>query len=149
MYARDSIEISVPPEDVYDWLMNIVKNYQSWHPAHVDCRWLKGEPFEIGSVLYAEEYLGGELHRLKFKITRIKENKGFEFRTLFPASIFVPKGEFVIEPTKVGSLFTATLYYRFGKLLSLLAKKEKEAIEQHQKEEGVNLKSLLEGNVEV
>lgn len=149
MYARDSVEINVPPEAVYDWLMSFVKNYRSWHPAHVKCRWLKGKPFEIGSVLYVEEYLGDELHKLKFKITRIKQNKGFEFRILFPASILVPKGEFLIEPTEVGSRFTATLYYRFGKLLALLAKKEKEIIEQHQREEGVNLKRLLEGKDEV
>jgi hypothetical protein len=135
MYAQDSVEINVPPEAVYDWLMHIVENYRSWHPAHVECMWIKGKSFEIGSVLYTEEYLGDELHKLKFKVTRIKQNKGFEFCILFPGSIFVPKGEFVIEPTKAGSRFTATLHYRFGRLLTLFAKKEKEIIEQHQREE--------------
>ena len=124
--------------------MHFVTNYRSWHSAHVECRWLKGEPFEIGSVLYAEEYLGGKLHALKFKITRIERNKGFEFRILFPASIFVPRGEILIESMSTGRRFMASLFYRFGKLLSLFAKKEREAIEQHQREEGVNLKKILE-----
>ena len=149
MYARDSVELKVTPDVIFDWLMNFVENYQSWHPAHVKCKWLKGEPFEVGSVLYAEEYLGGDLHKLKFKITCIQKNKGFKFRILFPASIFVPAGEFKIEPTNMGSRFTAILYYRFGKFLSLFAKKEKNIIEQHQKEEGVNLKKILERKSEV
>lgn len=149
MYAKDSVELKVSPEVVFDWLMHFDENYRSWHPDHVKCRWVKGKPFEVGSVLYAEEFLGGELHKLKFKITGIKKNKGFKFRILFPASIFIPKGEFAIEPTTMGSRFTAILYYRFGKFLSLFAKREKEIIEKHQKEEGLNLKKLLEGNGEV
>lgn len=148
MYISDTVDINVPPEAVYDWMMTFVENYQSWHPAHVTSRWLKGEPYEVGSVLYVEEYLGDELHKLKFKITKIMKNKGFEFRILFPESIIMPKGEFLVEPTATGSQFTATLYYRFGKLLNLFAKKEKEIIEQHQREEGINLKRLLEGKDE-
>ena len=149
MYAKDSIELKVPPEVVFDWLMNFVENYQSWHPAHVKCNWIKGKSFEVGSILYAEEFLGNKLHKLKFKITSIKKNEGFKYQILFPASIFIPAGEFAIESTNMGSRFTAILYYRFGKLLSLFAKKEKVIIEQHQKEEGVNLKKILEGSDEV
>jgi len=149
MYAKDSVEINAPPEAVFDWLMHFVENYRSWHPAHVKCRWLKGSFFEVGSVLYAEEYLGDDLHKLKFKVTSVKKNEGFKFRILFPSSIFVPAGEFVIESTNLGSRFTAILYYRFDRLLSVFARKEKEIIEQHQKEEGINLKNLLEGQSEV
>ena len=149
MFAKSSVEIYAPPEAVFDWLIHFVENYRSWHPAHVKCRWLKGDPFEVDSVLYAEEYLGDDLHKLKFKITSVTKNEGFKFRIMFPASIFVPAGEFAIEPTKVGSRFTAILYFRFGKLLSLLAKNKKIIIEQHQREEGFNLKRLLEKKDEV
>ena len=148
MYAKDSVELKVSPEVVFDWLMHFDENYLSWHPDHLKCIWIKGKPFEVDSVLYVEEFLGGELHKLKFKITSIKKNKGFKFRILFPASIFIPTGEFSIEKTTIGSRFTAILYYRFGKLLSLFAKREKEIIEKHQREEGSNLKKLLEGNCE-
>lgn len=144
MYLRDSIEIDVPPERVFDWLMHFVENYRSWHPAHGECRWIRGKPFEIGSVLYAEEYLHDELHKLKFKMTKIVPNKGCKFRLLFPVSIIVPNGEFEVEPTETGSRFTATLYSRFGRLLSVFAKKEMKALEQHMREESINLRRLLE-----
>jgi len=36
----------------------------------VSFRWLKGQPWVEGSVIYAEEYIHGKLHKLKFKITK-------------------------------------------------------------------------------
>jgi hypothetical protein len=70
----DSIEVNASPEKVFSRLVQRMKDkesYQAWHPDHVDIRWIKGEPFHEGSVLYAEEYLHGELHKLKFLIMKI------------------------------------------------------------------------------
>lgn len=64
---KDSIEIKATPEKVFEWLVQRLKDkesYQAWHPDHVDIRWIKGEPLQEGSILYAEEYLHGDLHRL-------------------------------------------------------------------------------------
>ena len=45
---KDVIEIKASPEEVFAWLINIKtgKDYQAWHPDHVDWQWIKGEPFE-------------------------------------------------------------------------------------------------------
>ena len=59
---KDSIEVMATPKKVFEWLLQRMKNkesYQAWHPDHVDILWIKGEPFQEGSIIYAEECLHG------------------------------------------------------------------------------------------
>ena len=142
---RDSIEINTKPEKIYQWLRNLDKNYKQWHQDHVNAvKLTKTSELKIGDIFCYEEYLHGELHTFKFKLINIEENKAIEFKTLFPASLICPKGSFLIEPKDDGSIFTATLSFRMGKIFSRFAKSRVDAIKQHMKEEGENLKSLLE-----
>jgi hypothetical protein len=81
----DSIEVEATPADVYNWLVQRLQDrasYQRWHPEHVDIRWIKGEPLQEGSVLYAEEYLHGVLHKLRFRITKVVPNNLIEYRAV-------------------------------------------------------------------
>ena len=149
---KDSIEVKAPAEKVFEWLTQRLKDkesYQAWHPDHVDIRWIKGEPLQEGSIVYAEEYLHGDLHKLKFRIIRIVPNRLIEYRILFPLSIIVPANKFIIEPKGQDScIFTAMGSIRMPRWLFVrLHKKHKgkiEATEQHMKEEGQNLKKALE-----
>ena len=145
---KDSIEIKATPEKVFEWLLQRFKDkeaYQAWHPDHVDVRWIKGEPLQEGSIVYAEEYLHGELHKLKFLITKVVPNKEIEYKPLFPLSIFAPGNTFLIEPKGRNScIFTAISRFRAGPLFKKLAKNRIEATKQHIKEEGENLKRALE-----
>ncbi|MCK4399309.1 MAG: SRPBCC family protein [Methanophagales archaeon] len=141
---KDTIEIKTTPENIFEWFAHLDENYSAWHPDHVKCCWVKGEPAEEGSIFYAEEYLHGKLHKLKFLITKIEPNRKIEFKLLFPMSIICPTGSFIIESREKRCIFTATLSFRFGWLFSKLAKNRVEAIEKHIKEEGNNLKRLLE-----
>ena len=149
---KDSIEIKATPDKVFEWLVQRFKDkesYQSWHPDHVDIHWIKGEPLQEGSIVYAEEYLHGDLHKLKFRITKIVPNRVIEYRSLFPLSILAPGNTFLIEP-KGGNrcIFTAMGSLRIPRwLFEKLHKKHKgkiEATEKHMKEEGENLKRALE-----
>jgi len=153
---KDSIEIKATPEKVFKWLLQRFKDkeaYQAWHPDHVDVRWIKGEPLQEGSIRYAEEYLQGDLHKLKFRITKIVPNKVIEYRSLFPLSILAPGNTFIIEPKGENScIFTAMGSLRLPRwLFKKLHKKHKfkiEATEQHMKEEGENLKRAVENGRE-
>ena len=90
---EDSIEVNASAEEVFEWLcrrMMDKESYKAWHPDHVDIRWIKGEPLQVGSIVYAEEYIHGDLHKLKFKITRIVPNREIRYRILFPLSIIAP-----------------------------------------------------------
>jgi hypothetical protein len=50
----DSIEIKAAPERIFNGLIRVFsseEDFKEWHEDHVECRWLRGKPFEIGSVL--------------------------------------------------------------------------------------------------
>ena len=161
---KDSIEVEAPAERVFEWLcqhMRDKESYQAWHPdSHlavfikppfwrVDIRWIKGRPLQEGSIVYAEEYLHGVLHKLKFRITKIVPNRKIEYRSLFPLSLLSPGNTFLIEPRGDNScIFTAMGSLRIPRRLFEKMhknhKKKIEATEQHMKEEGQNLKKALE-----
>jgi hypothetical protein len=152
MKFSDSIGVGASAEEVFEWLarcMNDAGLYRAWHPEHVDVRWIKGEPLREGSVLYAEEYLHGDLHKLKFHITRVIPNRLIEYRSLFPLSLLSPGNKFAIEPTGENiCVFTASGSLRLPRwLFRKMHKKHKdkiEATERHMREEGENLKKALE-----
>ena len=149
---KDSIEVKATPEKIFEWLVKRFEDkesYQAWHRDHVDIRWIKGRPLQKGSIVYAEEYLHGRLHKLKFRITKIVRNRLIEYRALFPLSIVAPGNAFLIEPKGENRcIFTAMGSLRLPRwLFEKLHKKHKSKIEatvQHMKEEGENLKKALE-----
>ena len=152
VFLTHSIEIRTTPERIFEFFYNLVddESYRSWHPDdHVAMRWTKGSPWQEGSVVYAEEYFHGKLHKLTFVITKVVQNKEIEY---VPVSQFLrryfPKNTFSIEPKSAGCVFTATTHFRLPMLPRLLAKKSVEqglsSVRKHMKEEGENLKKMLE-----
>jgi len=143
---QDSIIIKQPPEVIYRWFENnFVKDYKKWHAKdHILAKWIKGKGFEPGSVLYAEEYLGENIEKLTFKVIKTIPSNLIEYKVLFPESIICSGGSFLIEPHGKGSRFTATLTFRFGFILSKFLSKRANTLKKHMKEEGENLKKLLE-----
>lgn len=144
---KDSIEIKRTPKEIFYGLIKVFSSedyFKKWHQDHVKCQWLKGKPFEEGSILYVEEYLHGELHKMRFLGMKVKLHRKIEYNLLFPTSIICPKGSFIMEPKEGSCILTATLTFRFGWLFLKFAKYRVEAIKKHMKEEGENLKRLLE-----
>ncbi|WP_440951834.1 SRPBCC family protein [Methanococcoides sp. FTZ1] len=142
---KDSVIIDQPQDAVFEWFEHFTENYTFWHEDHVIAKWVRGKNFEEGSVLYAEEYLNGKLEKLSFEITRYKKGEFIEYKILFPHSIISPAGAFHVE--SLGNnrcLFTATLSFRFGWMFLKFAKGRVESLRKHMREEGENLKVLLE-----
>ncbi len=148
----DSIEIKTTPEKVFDFLVHLVddESYRAWHPEdHVALRWLKGNPWEEGSVVYAEEYIHGELHKLKFLVTKVVPNREIQY---VPVSRFLrryfPKNTFYIELKDETCVFTAKGTYRVGWLVRTFAgnklNRGLSSVRKHMEEEGENLKRILE-----
>ncbi|UCE80686.1 MAG: SRPBCC family protein [Methanobacteriota archaeon] len=141
---RDVVHINASPEDIFEWLENLDKNYREWHHDHVKWEFLNG--FREGCRCYCEESLHGKLHKMKGRITNLRKDRLVEFKFSFPTSLVCPGGSFIIEPDGRGSTFTATLSFRFASLLSRFAKKRIDSVKDHMKEEGQNLKKILEGS---
>ena len=148
----NSIEIKTTPEKIFHFFVNIVddKSYRAWHPKdHVAFRWVEGRPWEEGSVVHAEEYIYGKLHKLKFIVTKVVPDKIIEYA---PVSrllrIYFPKNTFAVQQKEGTCIFTATVTCRVGWLIRTFAKKKLEhglsSVRNHMKEEGENLKKILE-----
>jgi hypothetical protein len=148
----DSIEVKTTPEKISEFLAGLVddESYRAWHPDdHVALRWIKGGPWKEGSVVYAEEYIHGKLHKLKFVITKVVPNREIEYVPLSRLlRIYFPKNTFTIEAKGDSCVFTATACVRFGRIFKTLAKSKLEfglsSVRKHMKEEGENLKKILE-----
>jgi hypothetical protein len=147
---KNSIEIKATQEKIFDGLVKVLSSqeyYKKWHKDHVKCQWLKGKPFEKGSMLYIEEYLHGKLHKIKLLSTKLEPYRKVEYKLLFPMLVVCPSGSFIIEPKKESCIFTATLSFRFGWLFLKLARSNVEAVKKHMENEGKNLKELIEKNL--
>ena len=149
----DSIEIKTSPEKIFEFLTNLSddENYRAWHPQdHVSFRWVKGNPWQVGSVVYAEEYIHGKLHKFNFVVTKVVPNKRIEYA---PANrimrFYFPKNTFTVDKKGEICVFAASGTYRVGWLAKTFAKKKLEyglsSVRKHMKEEGENLKRILEG----
>jgi len=150
--VTESIEIGATAEKIFGFFLQIVDDasYQAWHPKdHVAYRCIKGKPCEEGSVVYAEEYMHGKLHKLKFLVKEVVPNRKIEFVPLSRLlRIYFPRNTFLIEPGDGSCVFTASCVVRVGPLVKLLARTKLEeglsSVRKHMREEGENLKRIVE-----
>jgi hypothetical protein len=120
------------------------EHYTEWHPDHVSAEWERGEPNQVGSILKAVEDLGGTREMLRLEMTTIDPPHGFEYRVRGPISLLLPGGAFAVVSDCGGARFTATISYRFGELTERLFNRRTAALRRHMKEEGENLKRIIE-----
>lgn len=146
---EDSIEIQALPEEIWRFFYNLEENYSAWHPReHVKFKWIKGNPMEMGSSFYAEEFALGDVKKYNGKVLEAAPNRKIVFALSLPISIMTPKFEWRIEPKGQTSIFTAITYVRAGYLLRKVLPQTMDTIieagKKHMSEEGVNLKQFLE-----
>jgi uncharacterized protein YndB with AHSA1/START domain len=143
----ESVIINAPPEQVWAWLSDLPRHYREWHPAHVECRYIRGDHLTVGAVLLVVERLHGKQHRLQLRATEVVPN-----RLLRYASRGF-RGAFELKPTDDGTSFTASLEFGWrvpligaviDRVLRLMLMRRLAAFHRHLKEEGRNLKRLLE-----
>jgi hypothetical protein len=152
---KNSIEINASAEKVFHQLVKNLSNgesYRLWHPEHVDLRWIEGEPVREGSILYAEEYLDGNLHKLKYRIIKIVPNKLIAYAPLFPLSIIAIGNSFrIISKGGNRCVFSSEGHIRFPLWLFKKVHRSHEgkliASEKHMKEENENIKKAVEAEM--
>ena len=147
---KDTVKIKAEPKKVFNGLIKVFSSqeyFKKWHKDHIKCLWLKGKPFEKDSILYVEENLHGKLHKMKFVSTNLEPYRRIDSKLLFPTSIICPKASFIIKPKGESCIFTATLTFRFGWLFSKFMKDRVESVKKHMRDEGKNLKKIIEQNL--
>ena len=144
----DRIEIQTTPNQVFAWLERLPQEYRAWHPDHVACLVIQGSMLEVGSVIECKEYLHGKLHSLRFRMTRVVPGKRVEF-----VIEKMGKGAFEVQAKDNLVIFVAELAIgseypvigsAFDLMFSIIFQKRLDAMRQHMKEEGENLKAILE-----
>lgn len=145
MRLRDSIWIRTTPEQVYQFFERMDEHYVQWHPDHLLFRWVEGRGVERGVVFYFEELIGGKLMKKRVHFTRLARNRHVEFTfTNRLLALIVPRLFFHFEPEGDGTRFDAEIQIRTGPIGAWLNRREFNAVRQHMREEGENLKRLLE-----
>jgi len=142
----DSVEMRTPADRVWQWLCDLPDHFVEWHPAHHSCRVLRGRLWEPATVVEFEEDLHGRRHRLRFEVDHVTPGREISYH-----SGRWLRGHFHVAPLNGRSRFTAELSFgppglgaTLDRLLARLFRGRMAAAQQHQREEGSNLKRLLE-----
>jgi hypothetical protein len=145
------VEIKSSPEKVFEYLTGIVDDasFKTLNADNISFRWLKGDPWTVGSIACAEKYLHGKPHSFRFVVTGLVVNRHIEY---IPTSklirVFFPKKEFIIAKTDNGCLLTSSATFRIGWIGKKFFKKKIDdglsSFRVYLQEEGKNLKKMLE-----
>jgi hypothetical protein len=143
------VDIKTSPDKIWDFLINIEKNYSVWHPQdHILFQWATGAPFEAGATFYAEQFMMGEKVKYKGKITECISEKKITMKFSFPLSLITEKIEMIIENHNTYSTFKHITYMKFKFLSRTIFRKQNlkmlNDMDAHITTEGVNMKNILE-----
>jgi len=149
MTLEHAVDIKASPDKIWDFLINIEKNYLAWNPKdHILFQWTSGEPFDAGATFYAEQYMLGEKVKYKGKITECIPGEKITMRFSFPLSLITEKIEMIIENHDTYSTFKHITYMKFKFLSRTIFKKQNikmlNDMDSHIITEGGNMKNILE-----
>ena len=143
------VDIKTSPDIIWDFLINIEKNYSVWHPNdHILFKWTNGAPFDTGATFYAEQYMIGEKVKYKGKITESIPGVKITMTFSFPLSLITEKIEMIIENHDTHSTFKHITYMKFKFLSRTIFKKQNikmlNDMDTHIRTEGENMKRIIE-----
>ncbi len=144
----DRVVIRTTPERVFGWLARMPEEYGRWHPDHVSCRATGGSLTRPGSVVDCKEYLHGKLHTLRLETRSFREDERLDY-----AIQGLGWGAFSVARVAEGVEFTAEIAlgtniplvgWIVDAVLRMLFRGRIAAMRVHMREEGENLKRILE-----
>lgn len=145
MNLSRSTMIAAPAGRIFDFFENMEANYTRWHPDHITFRWLGESRQEVGSRFYFEERIHGQHLKRIMRYTAVKPGRLIEF---VPDSalirFFLRYVRFEIVSGDEGCRFTQSIRIRIGPVGRWLNRRGFEAVEKHMREEGANLRAMME-----
>lgn len=145
MILEEITRVNASPEKVYHFFETMDVNYQQWHPDHIVFRWSSGVGLEQGSIASFEERIAGTRQKKTVQFTEVIPNRYIEFKpTSLLVGILMPSISFKIDPHESGCDLTQRIKVRTGPVGVWLNRREFDAVRVHMREEGENLKIILE-----
>jgi hypothetical protein len=147
MILRDTVEVHASPPDVFAFFEDMDhERYLDWHPDHKVFRWTRGHGVKVGHEFYFEEVIAGKLLKKHVVFTRIDDGAHIEFApTCRLMRLFLPRLVFRLE--KIADRHyrvIAEIVLRIGPLAARLNRRELDAVREHMRVEGINLKRFVE-----
>lgn len=131
--------------EVYRFFESMEENYERWHSDHITFQWIDGDSLETGASAYFEERIAGKKQEKTVRFTRVEPDRYIEFTpTSLVTRLLMPKISFTITPQSDGCKLTQLIKVRTGPIGAWLNQREFDAVRKHMREEGENLKDLLE-----
>ena len=150
MVLRDTIDVSSAPERIVGFFEDMEARYLQWHPDHRLFRWTTGRGLAVGNAFYFEEIIAGKRLKKNVRFTHIDPPSHIEFApTFWLMRLFLPRLLFRIEvvgPTVCRVV--AEIHLRMGPVAARLNRRELDAVREHMRLEGVNLKRMIENHVQ-
>jgi hypothetical protein len=145
MLIEETTRIHSSPEDIYRFFETMDANYRRWHPDHVEFRWIEGDGLEQSAKAYFEERIAGQRQQKTVRFTEVVSGRYIEFKSSsWLVGLLMPSISFTIAPNEDGCELTQRIRIRTGPIGARLNRREFDAVRIHMKEEGENLKALLE-----
>lgn len=145
MLLEETTRVHASPADIYYFFEMMDANYERWHPDHIEFRWIDGDELEEGAKAYFEERIAGKMQQKTVRFTEIVPGRYIEFKpTSRLVGLLMPSISFTIDPHEHGCDFTQRIKVRTGPIGARLNRREFDAVRTHMKEEGENLKTILE-----
>lgn len=145
---RDEVVVDAPPADVFEFFRSMdEERYLAWHREHLAFHYVEGDRIEEGARAFFEEDVGDEHFASTVTYTEVRPAEYIEFRDEdWLTRLFNPKNTFAFEPVDRGTRVVAEIHLRIGPLerLSSQVHHELEELRRHMREEGENLKRLVE-----
>lgn len=101
-----TVDIAAPPRTVWT-VISDVERWPEWTPSITTIRRIDQGPFRVGSSADVKQ---PRLPRNRFQVTRLEEDRGFDWESRSPGLIGV--GRHWIEPTAGGSRATLGVDFR-------------------------------------
>jgi len=145
MILEHKILVHCEPEALFEFFESMEQNYTRWHPDHHYFEWRKGRGCKEGNVFFFDETIAGQRQPKEVIFTRIEPGRAIEFApTNRFFRLFLPSITFLFEPVEDQSRFVARIALRMGPIARWLHREEFELVLQHMREEGENLKQMVE-----
>jgi hypothetical protein len=145
MILSERVTIRTSPDAVFRFFETMDQNYLRWHPDHILFRWESEPRLREGAQFYFEERIAGELLKKRVRFTRIEPDRVIEFAPVsFLLRLFLPRIMFRITRNGETSEVVQEIQIRTGPIGAALNRRQFDAVRRHMREEGENMKRLLE-----